>query len=432
MRVCLISTTPPSGNPRLVKEADALAEAGATVEVIGAHRVNWAAEGDPALLAARSWKCTVVDWRREINPALFWRSRLRHFGARKAGAIPGFGAVLDEAIISRIGSYLAGPASTVEADLFIAHNLGALPVALAAGRRCGVPVGFDAEDFHSGQLSPVHDAVLYRATRRIEQRQIPLCAYVTAASPLIAEAYRDLCRIPLPTCVLNVFPLRDRPPAMAVRETGPVRLHWFSQTIGANRGLEDAVLALGILKAHPLELHLRGDWWQNYERELRGLADRAGVPQERIIAHAPALADDLVRVSSAYDVGLALEPPVSVNNDILLPNKLFTYLLAGNAVLATRTRGQSALIPDLQSAAAWCDSGNPESLAAALRPWLERRAGLSNARAAAWDLGECRFNWDVEKSKFLAVVNRIAGRRFAGPARPRTASGVEYASADAR
>src|SRR5262249_9489824 len=121
---------------------------------------------------------------------------------------------------------------------------------------------------------------------------------------------------------------------------------------------------------------------------------------------------DMVRLASQYDVGLALEPPVSVNNDILMSNKIFTYVLGGAAVAATRTRGQAALAPDLRAAAVWCDPGRPESLAAALTPWLENRAALAAARNVAWRLGDARFNWDLEQATFLGrVAGALASRR---------------------
>jgi hypothetical protein len=180
---------------------------------------------------------------------------------------------------------------------------------------------------------------------------------------------------------------------------------------------------MGLLAPHPIELHLRGRWQGTYETALRRLAATAGVSQDRIVSHDPAMPDEMVRLASAYDVGLALEPPVSVNNDILLSNKIFTYVLAGNAVLATRTRGQSQLMSDLADAAAWCDAGRPESLASALRLWLEHRDALSAARVAAWRLGDARFNWDTEKARFLDVATAALRHgqpaQFASAGRPR-------------
>ena len=43
--------------------------------------------------------------------------------------------------------------------------------------------------------------------RAIESRYIGRCAYVTAAAPLIAEAYAETYGIPTPTVILNdIFP----------------------------------------------------------------------------------------------------------------------------------------------------------------------------------------------------------------------------------
>ena len=83
-RVCIVSTGQPSTNPRLVKEADALAATGFEVRVIGAHWADWADRADVELLARRPWRAHVIDWRRGSASWRFWMSRARHF-ARAVG-----------------------------------------------------------------------------------------------------------------------------------------------------------------------------------------------------------------------------------------------------------------------------------------------------------------------------------------------------------
>ena len=208
-RVCLVTTGQPSTNPRLVKEADALAAAGFAVHVVGAHWANWADASDEAMMSRRPWTMELVEWRQDRAPRTFQRSRLRHWIAQRTLATPLSGSVRPEWVLARVGPELGAAALTVPADLYIAHNLGALPAAIHAGRAHGAPVGFDAEDFHSGQLPPASDLALF--TARTEKRLLPQCAYVTAASPGIARAYAALCGIPEPVCILNVFPLDHRP-----------------------------------------------------------------------------------------------------------------------------------------------------------------------------------------------------------------------------
>jgi glycosyltransferase involved in cell wall biosynthesis len=417
VKICLITTGQPSTDPRLVKEADAFSEAGHEVNVVAAHWSDWASDLDGVLLASRQWRMSLVDWRRHRAPFLFHRSRVRHWLARRAGERRIVGRSLDAAAVARVGPELRKRAIAIPADFYVAHNLGALPAAFSAAKRHSASCCFDAEDFHSGQLSTARDARAAAFTRAVERRYLPECAWVTAASPGIGEAYRDLCGIGLPTCILNVFPLRDRPVAFNPGDSNqPVRLYWFSQTIGANRGLEDVVRAVGLLNRHDVQVHLRGHWQQGYETVLRRLAAESGVAQNLIVSHEPAQPDDMARLASTCDIGLALEPIASINNDIAISNKIFTYVLAGTAVVASRTRGQSRLVADLGAAATWCEPGDPASLAAALRPWLEQRDALVAARETAWHLGETRFNWDLEKSKLLNVL-KATQRRFALPGR---------------
>jgi glycosyltransferase involved in cell wall biosynthesis len=409
VKVCLVTTGQPSTNPRLVKEADALVEMGCDVDVVAAHWTDWATALDGDLLATRKWRLSFIDWRREQAPGLFYWSRARHWAARRALVRPSVSSRLTAGALSRVGPELVDRAVRRPADLYIAHNLGALPAADAAAHANHAAMAFDAEDFHSGQIADAMNGGFREYLQAVERHFLPRCAYVTAASPGIAEAYESLCHIPKPTVVLNVFPLRDRPTRFrSMAPEAPVRLYWFSQTIGPDRGLEDAVRAMGQLRDLPIELHLRGRWHPGYESSLRQLAAETGVLQTQIISHAPEAADDMVRLAAEFDIGLALEPPLSENNNILLSNKIFVYLLAGAAVLATRTQGQRRLLPELQCAAQSSEPGDPIALAAVLRRWVEDRHALNRARDAAWQLGETRFNWDREKTTFCDVVRRVA------------------------
>ncbi|MBS1817522.1 MAG: hypothetical protein JSU08_06315 [Acidobacteria bacterium] len=404
-RVCLVTTGQPSTNPRLVKEADALVEAGYDVRAIGAFWAPWALETDPGLMATRRWTFGMIDWRKERSSVIFHGSRVRHWLARRAVGSPFEKVLTAAAVLARVGPELARAAAAAEAELYVAHNLGALPAAIHAARAHDARTGFDAEDFHSGQL-PV-GSPLARYTARVERSLLPMCDYVTAASPGIAEAYEAECGIGLPPTVLNVFPLASRPAHFREPDPqAPVRLYWFSQSIGPDRGLETAVHAVGLCQRHGVELHVQGAPLLGYDRVLRELAIRVGLPQSALHIHPPDAPDAMVQRAAGYDIGLAIEPLAGKNNDLALSNKVFTYLLAGCAVAATRTHGQARLLPQLGDAAVGCAPNDAASLAAALEPWLADRARLLGARRMAWALGESTFNWDREKLVLLGVVKK--------------------------
>lgn len=405
--VCLLTPGQPSTNPRLVKEAVTLVEAGHTVHVVCAHWAGWADETDRTLLESQRFSCTYVGGRPGNSMRYLW-TRIRHRLGRNLLRLP-VSSPAPTWALCRVSPELQRAAERIKADLYIAHNLGALPAAWGAARRHGAKLGFDAEDFHSG-MSP-HAATRSAETlltKRFEKQILPQCDYVTAAAPLIAQRYSAKYHIPAPTTILNVFPLSERPASFRDSETdSPLTLYWFSQTVGADRGLEDIVRAMGALREYPVVLHVQGTWQGGYESKLRHLAAELRLRPEQIASLPPSRPDALVRLASTFDVGLALEPGRDENNDITLSNKLFTYLLAGNAICATSTQGQRRLIEETEGAGFGYEPKDANSLAAQLRRWCVDREALNVARRRAWDYGTRKFNWDMEKSKFLNVVQNV-------------------------
>ena len=416
-KICLLTPGQPSTNPRLLKEADALVEAGHQVEVICAHWAAWADETDRALLQSRRFTCAYVGGHPRHNPQCYAWTRLRHkLGRMLAPRLAGERTT--GWALCRVTPELIRAAEATRADLYIAHNLGALPAAIAAARKHQARAGFDAEDFHSGmQPDDAAPGFAERLIEVIERQCLPACDYVTAASPLIAEAYEMKYGMVKPTTILNVFSLAQRPRDFRVTRTdGPLSLYWFSQTIGAKRGLEDVIGALGHLSNCDIQLHLCGQWQAGFRENLFKLAQAVGFNPERIHHHHPVNPDEMIGLSSQFDVGLATEPGHNQNNRIAVSNKLFTYLLAGNVVAATRTEGQRLFIEATAPAMRGYDPGDVKTLAEIFKQWYDDRSELETARRQAWAWGESCYNWDVEKGKFLDLIASILSsseeRRF--------------------
>jgi len=414
VRICLITPGQPSINPRLVKEADALHEAGHEVRVLCSHYVPWADEADRALLASRAWCCAYVGGAPRGNLLTYFWTRARHALAGRALRLRPASSFLHRRALIRVAPELEAAALATPADLYIAHYAGALPAAALAACRHGARLGFDAEDLESGSYhAEKGPSAIDLLVQRIEARYLPECDYITASSPEIAEAYATRYRLPLPATVLNVFPLAHRPPKFRTTSAdGPLTLYWFSQTIGLDRGLPEAVRALGLLPGRRIELHIRGELRESIRRELFALAASAAVDRDQIMLHPPGPPAEMVRLSAEYDIGLALEQPVNESRKICLTNKIFTYLLAGNAVAATATDGQRQVMTRIGSAGFCYRPGDVQGLAQSLLGWYEDRKALDRARRQAWDWGGREFNWDFEKRKFLKVVETaLAGSR---------------------
>lgn len=406
MRICLITPGHLSTNPRLVKEADAFAEAGHDVSVIAADFVAWARDADKAF-ASRPWN---VERTLPFGPLAPRVPRVKQAARQRvARAMFGIGVKTDRLARSAfhpIAPDLVEAALRVRADLYVAHYPAALPAAAAAAARHGTRYAYDAEDFHLGDWpdGPPH-ARERELVRRIETRHLPGCAYVTAASPGIADALVAAYGIRRPTVILNVFPLSQAPirPTPAGTASPSPSVYWFSQTVGPDRGLECAVRAIGLARSRP-HLHLRGRPSGGFAEKIATIAEQAGTA-ERVHFLAPALPIEMERLAAAHDVGFVGETGHTENRRIALTNKQFTYLLAGVPCLLSDIPAHREFAEALAPAVRLFATDDPGSLAATMDEILERPESLAAARNAAFQLGQSRYNWEVEKAKLNKIIN---------------------------
>lgn len=404
--VCIVTPGPLGSSPRVVKEAHALIDAGYRVKVVATRTVAVVEPRDAAILARAPFEVERIDLRAR------WRWRLRRVGQEAMRALHATTGAAAHRAFSAAAGALTAAACRTRADLFIAHYPAALPAAARAARRHGARYAYDAEDFHPGDWpdTPAHarDRALLDD---IERRFLPGCAYVSAASPQIADAYAETYAIARPCVVLNVFP-RAEAPRMREKSNRPAApgpsLYWFSQAIGPDRGLECAVRAIARAGARP-HLYLRGNVVSGYGATLARLADDCGVA-DRLHLLAPTAPEEMARLAACFDVGLCGEAGHTRANAKALSNKLFTYLLAGVPAALSDTPAQRAFA-EANGLEDWLYPANDDAaLAALLDRLLATADSLAKARARAARLAETRYNWEYERAKLVACVARALGR----------------------
>lgn len=413
-RICLVSPGHVASNPRLVKEADALQAAGFQVRVVAGNYMAAIQPLDQTILSEAAWSYKLVDLGTKAG---YLSRRVLQEGAKKVASI-GWLPHLSVATWahSPVSWRLARAAMAEPADLYIAHCLAALPAAAIAAQQHQAPLGFDAEDFHMGELTPDASAQCeLRVRDYIERTLLPRCRHLTAASPLIAEAYRQRYGVKMQP-ILNVFPLSDAPPSVdwhvnpssqtssKQHDGTEPSLYWFSQTIGPGRGLESIIRAMGTMRV-PARLYLRGLISDDYETSLRRLAAVVGMG-DRLEFLPTAPPAEMVRLAAEHDIGLSLELTEPLNRALCLTNKIFVYLLAGLPVVMSNTPAQEKLSQQLGEAALMIGEA-PEEIAVALDHWLIDPLQLKQRRKIAWELGQSVYNWDLEQQDFLNSVEKI-------------------------
>ncbi len=400
-RICIITPGNVGSNPRVVKEADALVEGGYEVRVVAGDMVPWVRGRDATIFSRARWRYDLIGPKSRLDYTL---RRVRRVLARKALAAGFEGVRIAVAAHGTMTGQLTVAAAREPADLYIAHYTAAVPVAAAAARRHRAAFGFDAEDFHLGEFAP--DDPARRAIRSIERTFLPHCAYMTAASPRIAEAYARTYEIVSPTVVLNVFPLSHAPggPTPAGTAMPGPSLYWFSQTVGPDRGLEIAVAALSLARSQP-HLYLRGAHAAGFAQRLYDLARKSGV-EGRVHILEPAAPAEMERLAAAYDIGLVSDIGHVENRRIALTNKLFSFLLAGIPAVASAIPAHRDLSNALGPALSLYDPDSAEQLANAVDALLLEPDQLNRARSKAWHLGQDRYNWEHERGALIATVEQ--------------------------
>jgi len=414
-RICIVTPGSLGSNPRVVKEAEALSDSGHDVAVVFTRTLGSVDELDHDVLRRAKWQARRLDLRDRAT----WRLRRvrQSVYARAFSAIGRAG--LAEGGFSSFTTPLLAAAKRVPADLYIAHYPAALPAAAAAARRHGARYAYDAEDFHPGDLPdlPQH-AREQRMLRAIEGRYLPGCAYVTAASPGIADAYAEAYGIARPKVLLNVFPRAHAPKGPTpggIAAPGP-SVYWFSQTIGPHRGLECAARAIGIARSRP-HLYLRGTPAAGFLERLSSIAAESGA-SDRLHVLAPAAPSEMERLAASYDLGFVGETGFTTSRRIALTNKLFSYLLAGVPAVISDIPAHRALSAELEGTARMYRTDDARDLAAMLDGLLENPTALAGARERAFDLGQTRFNWDVERLVLQELVGIARATTAMPSARP--------------
>lgn len=400
MKILIISSQHLSHNPRVLKEAGTLARAGHDVTVLNVRNSAPAAAMDEALLAAAPFRCVAaVDFLSHPLSGFLQRglSRLAREARRRLG--------WESAWALGSARALWRAARRMPADLTIVH----VEPALWAGMRLmrmGRRVAVDFEDWYSENLLEADRRYLpIGLIRASEAALLRHGAFATAPSAAMARALAGQYGAAAPAVIHNSFPLQ---PASTVRfapdrESRPaaVKALWFSHTIGPGRGLRMAIEALLITRC-PWELHLLGTARPGYIESLT-----AGLPsavRARVISHAPVPPSSLPEKIAAFDLGLALEPAGSRNNDLTISNKLLQYFNAGLGVIATDTAGQREAMQDAAGAGRLVPVESAPAVAAALDEILSQPAALPAMGRAARIAAEKTFCWEKMEPRILARI----------------------------
>jgi len=386
--------------PRVQKEAAALQKAGAHVIIRGTWRNLTLAKEDELLARKINIDFSaVVDL--SVKGSLLFRikQKISSFLFSRFG-------IVTPRVYGLAGPELLDEARRVKPELTIVHSEAGLWVSKKLLNE-GFRVGVDFEDWFSQDL-PENDRK-NRPVRKIQSLERYLLANAnctfTTTNVMANALAKDAGVVRIPTVIPNCFPANTNSGELIEsadqKPAGAVSFYWVSQTIGPGRGLENLARSL---------TYLRGEWQLVLRGDLRGYRDwfnenfpeqlRARVKLMNIVPN-----DELLACAMSHDVGLALEIPYCANKELTASNKIFEYLRAGLAVIATSTLGQQEVMAACPNAGQLVKPGDTMSLATAMQLMIDNREFLESSKKASARAGH--ENWAWQKYEDL-LVNAVA------------------------
>jgi len=385
--------------PRPQKEADILSAAGHDVVVRGVWFDPALVDRDRRLIAQKGWRFEpVLDFRPKYRLTNAWirlETKLAHKRFQQFNWVSppllGYGA-----------KAMLKAALKEKADLTIVHSEAGLWVGEQLIEQ-GFRVGVDFEDWFSQDLlSAALTNRPVQAIQRLEAYLIQHCSYCLTTSYALAEALATAYHAPKPTVIYNLFPETNSIQPTSSASAFP-RLHWFSQTIGPGRGLETLFQALPKVQL-PLEIHLRGKYTQAARSWLEPQIPESW--RDRVFIHDTVPNDQLPACIAEHDIGLALEQANPPSRNLTITNKLFQYLQAGLAVIATDTAGQREVFQQCPPIGHLIPCQNPSALAEAINDLTQTSQHLKTVKDAVRHTFSQHFCWNDQHKRIIYAAEQ--------------------------
>ncbi len=408
-KIVFVTSAQPSANPRLLKEATAMFYYGYTITVIWCPISPWADEFDQQLFdEVPKIKWIKAGFHSQYQPFSYWFARLR----QKIWLLfyKMFGDQFDAPIKSLVlfSQELASIALNHEADLYIGHNLGALPAIVKASKKYNTKSIFDFEDYHRGEFN--ENSVHTEMVIKVENLYIPHVSSLTAASPAISRAYTLDFPYNSITTINNCFPLEYATEQIKPIPKLPLKLFWFSQYVGRQRGLEVVLKAMSFFGLEEITLTLLGSASTNIKQYFYDLLETYNLKTEQLVFLDTIPEEQIASIASIHHIGLASEFAHNQNRNFCLTNKLFMYLLAGNAIVATDTSAQKYFLEDYQGIGSLYEQEDAIDLSRVFKNYIDNPELLHTHRKNALQLGKEKSNWNIEKEQFLQNVEQVLAK----------------------
>lgn len=394
-KICIVTQSHLCCNPRVLKEALKLADNGYEVSIVTSILSEELRLQDSDLIRNHNLSIHTISNLTVNNLNSFFDRALKKFGGMLIRYFQ-----IENSLALGYGSYRYFDAcKKINANLYICHQ----EVATYIGNKLfksGYKVAFDFEDWYSEDLLPgARSERPVNLLHHSESMALNNNSFCITTSYALAEMLKKTYSCKMPDVIYNVFPVKNFVIQKRRNYNTPIKLFWFSQTIGAGRGLENFIQLMAQIHKS-MELHLLGHTSEDYKNMLIELTPH----QHKIYFHSLVEEGQLARKIASFDVGLVLELNQPLSRNYTITNKFFQYIQAGLPVIVTETAGQIEAFQEFEPGFLLPQHPLPEKIIE-LENWLHDHTLLNNAREQSIKAA-AKYNWETESIKLTHLVNQ--------------------------
>lgn len=281
-------------------------------------------------------------------------------------------------------------------SLLLANDLDTLLANFLASKLRGIPVIYDSHEYYTEVPELSGRPLVKKIWTRIERMCLPKAIKMYTVNESIANLYREKYQ-------REVAVVRNVPPVFIpeIKEMNNEKerlglplnkklLIIQGTGINVDRGVEEAVQAMQYVSNTVLLIIGSGDVIPILKKMV---IDLQLTEKVKFIAKVPF--EELANYTAVCDVGLTVDKDTNMNYRYSLPNKLFNYIQAGIAVLASDLIEVAKIVNDYKVGVV-INNHNPQHIADKLNELLTNDAKLKqykeNSKQAAKEL-----TWEKEE-----------------------------------
>lgn len=285
--------------------------------------------------------------------------------------------------------------------IYYANDLDTLLAASILSKLNRGKLIYDSHELYSEQFIDT-SIFLKKSLEIIERLLVRRTDAVITVNDSIAEILSNRYSINTPVTILNCPNYQESLKKGQSEKNDFVKLIYVGKYM-SGRGLEEIIL--GMKHVQNAVLFLRG--FGDLESKLVKMVKEEKL-QDKVKFLEPVPMTEIVNSLADFDIGIVPYKPVSLNNKLATPNKVFEYMMAGLAVC-------SSDIPELRKIVLSNNLGevfdpySPEKIAKAINKLIQNKTELERMKNNSKKCSKEIYNWEIQSEKLASIYEDLLG-----------------------